>query len=1025
MPMTIASGEPAADALWAQVLQRLHAATAGEFVIQRELGRGGFAAVFLAHEIALGRNVAIKVMSPVVMMGGGMVDRFLQEARTVASLNHPHIITIHSVRRLEELPYFVMKFVRGRSLEQVVRAEGPLPIPIVRAILFQVGSALGYAHRRGVIHRDVKPANILLDDEGNAIVTDFGIAKVAESPTHTVSGVVIGTLAYMSPEQCDAQPVGWTADQYSLGIVAYEMLTGSVPFTGSSYAVMQAHTEKPPPPIRARRPDCPPDLESAVIRMLAKDPRERWPTMRESLAALGAVALPDTDPLREELVRLARLDPSAHDDAPPPVPSPVPQVRTALAPAPIGTLSLVSIPGELEVGQAAVLGAAAWSPHGRPMAAEGLVWETSDASVLACESTEGRVRAISPGTATVTATAGGVRATSILTVLSPQRRHSRRWWAGAAGATVAIAGLAVLLTQRASRAAAVELSATRTALAPGDSAMLSAMVKNRRGVPIAGARVEWMTSNSAVVTVDSTGRMVARSPGTAQVIATRDDAVAIATITVAARADTIASGTILPPDTAIRSTARRTVLPVPLASIAIEPARLTLAIGDSQAVQAQALDSSRSPIDGYSFAWTSDNPSVARVSGPGTVLALKPGATTLRATAGGKTATLAVTVRARPSGVAMGRIAPSDTTSAGRETAAVTRPLAPEATNSTVAPDAAIQDLAAGGSLTCGALRAGPTLCWGSGQAGPVTIAGFTFKHVTAGEGHACGLTSTGEGYCWGANSRGQLGDGSTVDRPEPVPVKASQRFSMLSAGASHTCGIAVGGAAYCWGGNGSGQLGDGSQAPRTNPSAVHGSLDVTSIAAGGSHTCALTTGGKIFCWGDGLSGQLGNKAQANSTEPVQLETSSSFKAIAAGKRHTCALTVAGKAFCWGENASGQLGDESKDDRSWPQPVVLTVAFRAIAAGGAHTCGILNGGGLVCWGDNSSGQLGDGTRAIRLQPSPVAGGHSFATVSAGGEHTCGTTEDGRPLCWGSSSHGQTGNRAGSVQTVPTAVALSP
>src|SRR6266542_4442990 len=414
------AAEEAATAVWGGVLEHLRSATGKKYEIGRALGFGGMAAVFLARELRLNRRVAIKVMSPSLMLAPGMIERFHREAVTVAALNHSNIVTIYTVEETDRLHYFVMKYVPGPSLEAVINKDGPLPISVVKVWLTQIASALGYAHRHGVVHRDIKPANILLDDEGNAIVTDFGIAKVAESPTHTVSGMVIGTLAYMSPEQCDAPAVGWTADQYSLGIVAYEMLTGAVPFTGSSYAVMQAHTEKPPPPIRTRRPDCPPDLESAVIRMLAKDPRERWPTMRESLAALGAVALPDTDPLREELVRLARLGLSAHDGAPAPVPSPVPQVRTALAPAPIGTLSLVSIPRELEVGQAAVLGATAWSPHGRPMAAEGLVWETSDASVLACESTEGRVRAISPGTATVTATAGGVRATSVLTVLSPR-----------------------------------------------------------------------------------------------------------------------------------------------------------------------------------------------------------------------------------------------------------------------------------------------------------------------------------------------------------------------------------------------------------------------------------------------------------------------------------------------------------------------------------------------------------------------------------------------------------------------------
>ena len=449
-----------------------------------------------------------------------------------------------------------------------------------------------------------------------------------------------------------------------------------------------------------------------------------------------------------------------------------------------------------------------------------------------------------------------------------------------------------------------------------------------------GARVAWMTSKSAVVTVDSSGMMVAQAPGTAQVIATRDGAIAIVTITVTGKSDSVAAVTPPVRDT-VPSTLPRTVLPRLTASIALEAPQLTLVVGDSQLLRARALDSLRSPIDGRLIAWTSEDASVARVFAPGRVVALKSGATTLRASADGKTATLALTVRARA--------APPP---------AVVQP--PEPTIET----RRVQGLAAGGSLTCAALSGGQATCWGGGQPGPVTVAGVALEHVTAGEAHACGLTRAAEAYCWGANSHGQLGNGSTIDAPTPMPVKIAKRFSRLSAGASHTCGIAADGAAYCWGGNGSGQLGDGTHETRTGPSVVGGGVAFSEIAAGGAHTCALTTAGKIYCWGDGASGQLGNKAQTGSTEPVALETSSSFKVITAGSRHTCALTVAGKAFCWGENASGQLGDESHDNRSWPQPVVLTEAFRAIEAGGAHTCGILASGGLVCWGENSNGQLG-------------------------------------------------------------------
>src|SRR5438270_8818244 len=230
------------SAAWARILARLRAAVAGEFEILREIGSGGMAAIYLAREIALNRQVAIKVMSPALLTGPGMVERFRREARTVAALDHRNIVTIHAVREYEDLHFFVMKFIKGRSLEHVIRTTGPLPIPIVRGLLYMIGDALSHAHRRQVYHRDVKPANILIDTEGNAIVTDFGIAMGADAEGQTHSAVILGTPAYMSPEQCYARPVTAASDQYSFGVVAYEMITGRTPFTGSQFVVMEAHT---------------------------------------------------------------------------------------------------------------------------------------------------------------------------------------------------------------------------------------------------------------------------------------------------------------------------------------------------------------------------------------------------------------------------------------------------------------------------------------------------------------------------------------------------------------------------------------------------------------------------------------------------------------------------------------------------------------------------------------------------------------------------------------------------------------
>jgi len=295
-----ASARPAGpDAGWAEQLEHLRNATLGEYDLLGELGRGGMAAVYLAHEIALDRKVAIKVMSPALVHGDGMIERFKREARTAASLSHPNIIPIYAVRETDRVLFFVMKFVAGRPLDSIIKEVGPLPIPMVQMIMNQTGSAFGYAHKRGIIHRDIKPGNVMIDDDGWAVVTDFGIAKVSEAQGLTMTGMTVGTPTYMSPEQCMAQDVTGASDQYSLGVVAYEMITGRPPFTGGSMmAIMYGHFNDPPPPIEATRPDCPPEVRDAIMRMLAKNPVDRWPTMEDATVAIG-----EPPPDQEKVIR--------------------------------------------------------------------------------------------------------------------------------------------------------------------------------------------------------------------------------------------------------------------------------------------------------------------------------------------------------------------------------------------------------------------------------------------------------------------------------------------------------------------------------------------------------------------------------------------------------------------------------------------------------------------------------------------------------------------------------------------------
>ncbi len=265
------------------------------------------ATVFLARDLALDRKVAIKVMSPALAATADAIERFRREARVAAALSHPHIIPIHAIGEEPGLAYYVMKFVEGRTLDSVLRTEGKQSVAFVRTVLVEIGNALHYAHQRGVVHRDIKPANIMLDTDGWLVVTDFGIAKRDDAAGLTQSGMIIGTPFYMSPEQFNGQPVTGAADQYALGIVAYELLVGRTPFGGPSLGeVMKGHLLDPVPPLDAARADVPPELEACITRMLDKDPAQRFATLAEAVQAAGALTPSVERDMRTQIVELAR-----------------------------------------------------------------------------------------------------------------------------------------------------------------------------------------------------------------------------------------------------------------------------------------------------------------------------------------------------------------------------------------------------------------------------------------------------------------------------------------------------------------------------------------------------------------------------------------------------------------------------------------------------------------------------------------------------------------------------------------------
>ncbi len=288
----LAQGDPLRTALEAKLQ--------AQYRIVRLLGRGGMGAVYLARDIALDREVAIKVVRT-DSSAREIHDRLRREARTAAKLSHPNIVPLHAFGEVEGMPYFVMGYVRGESLATRLRRDGKLPEEEARRILADLAEALDHAHRQGVVHRDVKPDNVLIDDEsGRALLTDFGVAKaLGGSETLTALGGVVGTPAYMSPEQAAGRAdIDGRSDIYSLGIMAYAALSGRLPFEGKTAAEMLTkHLTQDPPPLRSLAPALPDATVMAVERCLAKDPAKRFSDARSLKVALGVSEgpqLPDT-----------------------------------------------------------------------------------------------------------------------------------------------------------------------------------------------------------------------------------------------------------------------------------------------------------------------------------------------------------------------------------------------------------------------------------------------------------------------------------------------------------------------------------------------------------------------------------------------------------------------------------------------------------------------------------------------------------------------------------------------------------
>lgn len=566
---------------WEVVLNRLRAVTAGEFEIGRELGRGGMAAVFLAQDLSLNRKVAIKVMAPGLMLGADMVQRFRREAITIANLQHANIVTVHAVRQMDDLHFFVMQFVEGQSLDGVLRTHGRLPVSLVLPIMHQVGSALAYAHRRGVVHRDIKPGNILLSGDGDALVTDFGIAKVAEGPTQTQTGMVVGTPSYMSPEQCYATELDGASDQYSLGIVAYQMLCGRVPFTGGSFEIMKGHTIDPVPPLRSFAPEVPERVEAAILRMLAKKPAERFASFGEALAAMGAEPLGEHSPLRTEMIRLAAVE-ERRDSLGDLLRTPSGPVsgarsgsrsgaaggRTPRTPAPATAIAVAIAPvtANVEVGETFTLRASV-----RGADASLLRWSTSTPGIVSVDPTTGVAQALAEGEATLMAGVGSVDEQVSVRVVAPQ-----------------VATLRVLPLDGDVRV--------------GDVVVLTAEARDRRDQPLSRSLVWRARGTSAVI--DAHGTVTARAAGRTDITVTCEN---------------------------ITETVIVQVLPALASRLEIRVPSEPLEVGHAVTLSAAVFDAHGTPLTDRAVQWSVSVPQRARIDAAGVLSLLGEGDVVVRA----------------------------------------------------------------------------------------------------------------------------------------------------------------------------------------------------------------------------------------------------------------------------------------------------------------------------------------------------------------------------------------------------------
>ncbi|MGI8509423.1 MAG: protein kinase domain-containing protein, partial [Gemmatimonadaceae bacterium] len=823
--------------------------------VLRELGRGGMGIVYLARERATGQERAIKVIHRKFLGDEQTVARFVHEAHVVMQLQHPQIVRIHSVEQLDDAGLaLVMDWVPGRTVKQIIRDEGPMPFAQVERILDDIADALGYAHARGIVHRDVKPENIFVDETtGRALLSDFGIARSMHAETSpTLTDFVIGTPAYMAPELIDSDVVDGRSDLYSLGMAGWEMLSGQRPWGGGSlYDIIDRKKHDELQPIDTLRPDAPVRLLAALDGLTEKSPVRRWPTAEDFRMQLGSTPverrglMEPVDTMSSDTVMIRRPVRHLPRQAPRPAIARIWPVVAAAALMISATLVFARQQG-------------GFASRPEPIAAP-----AAYRAAAARQSGMGNNAGQLGGTATGDLSASGA--------------------GGLVGARHDTFGVGVVPAEGSRESSNDALAAAAGALSFRlvPPAMMGSVDGLRSDGPISLSIPSSIAPPKHIAVRAESTALPAMSPGAAPSAVADNTAAGAAARTVAARHFSIVPGAahtcMLSSDGEAYcwGSNNQGQLGTGGTERSAAPVGIPVNVRFSSLAPGLSHTCALTPV-GAAYCWggndhgqVGDGSSVertapVRVAVRRSFVSIATGAQhSCALTADGHVFCWGSDAHGQ-----LGDGGNSDRTSPVAVTGGIN-----------------FIDVATGWNHACALNDAGAAYCWGSNDAGQLgdgtTIDRSTptpvqtnihFVALTGGSSHTCGLTAAGAAYCWGQNRFGQVGDGTTLRRSTPTAVDDNERFASISAGGVHTCGVTRDHVAECWGRNSYGQLGDGSSTDRTRPTRVSGGHSFATVSAFGAHTCGTTSTDELFCWGYNLEGQLGDGTREQRSRPVYVE---------------------------------------------------------------------------------------------------------------------------------------------------------